>query len=633
MRLALFAVAAAACLALPPAAPAAPTWLTPVTLAPAPASAPAVAAGPAGDAAAVWTRDGQVEGRVRAPGAPFGDVQALGSGAVPDVAISDEGTAFAAWAQGGAVLVAVRPPGGAFGAAQPLGGDGGSGGVGEVRLVANARGDALVAYARGGAFAALRPAGGGFEAPVRLSTGEPCDLGAAIGAAGHAAVAWHDGSCAGAGAARVARRAPGGGFPASAESLDAASAVAPAVAGDGTTGVALERAGTVAVAVAPAGGTFAAPARVSADAEAADAPALAAGPAGELQAAWRSTAAGRGARVATALRPPGSGFSGPAAVSDEGAGAPQVGVGGDGSAVVTWLRDRGSDTTLEAARRAAGATGFGPSVPVSAAGGDVSSPDLAVDGDGNALAGYARGGAVVHTLDAAGPRFDGLQIRSAGFAREPYEFSVSPADAWSAVAGTSFDFGDGTTVAATTAVHAYDTPGPKTITVSASDSVGNVSRASRPFDAAPALDRTAPVISRLRLTPARFRVAGRPTAVAARRAPRGTRFRYTLSEPAQVTIFFERVVMGRKRGKSCRRTRSRRGRPCRIYAPVGLITRQHPVAGAVSVRFSGRIVASNGPIRVIDTRFARGRYRATAAAADASRNVSKPVSTAFSVVR
>ena len=106
--------------------------------------------------------------------------------------------------------VAIRPPGGAF-ATQALA-DAGTGDVGLIRMAVNPRGDALVAYARAGAVASLRPAGGTFETPARLTATEPCDLHAALGAGGRAAVAWHDGSCAGAGPVRVARRAFGDAF-------------------------------------------------------------------------------------------------------------------------------------------------------------------------------------------------------------------------------------------------------------------------------------------------------------------------------------------------------------------------------------------------------------------------------------
>jgi len=90
--------------------------------------------------------------------------------------------------------------------------------------------------------------------------------------------------------------------------------------------------------------------------------------------------------------------------------------------------------------------------------------------------------------------------------------------------------------------------------------------------------------------------------------------------------------MGRKRGRVCIRG-NRRGKKCRVYEPVGLITRSHPVAGPVSVAFSGRIVGRNGPLRVVDVYLKPGRYRATIVAADATRNISKPVQLAFTVLR
>jgi hypothetical protein len=53
----------------------------------------------------------------------------------------------------------------------------------------------------------------------------------------------------------------------------------------------------------------------------------------------------------------------------------------------------------------------------------------------------------------------------------------------------------------------------------------------------------------------------------------------------------------------------------------------------VSVGFSGRIVGRNGPLRVVDVVLVPGRYRATIVAADATRNISKPVQLAFTILR
>ena len=253
------------------------------------------------------------------------------------------------------------------------------------------------------------------------------------------------------------------------------------------------------------------------------------------------------------------------------------------------------------------------------AGGDASAPVIGADGDGNAFAAYVHDSALTGVaLDAAGPRLTDIQIRPVGFAKEPYPFSFAPVDAWSAVASTAIDFGDGSSGSGTSATHAYAFPGPKTVTVTATDTVGNATQASRVFEAATALDRTAPVITKLRMDTARFRAGGRPTAVSA--AASGTRFRYTLSEPAQAVMFFERVLIGRKRGRGgCRREGPRKGRKCRVFAPAGLITRRHPIAGPVSVRFNGRIAAANGTVRLVDVTFKPGRYRASLIAADAAR--------------
>jgi hypothetical protein len=289
---------------------------------------------------------------------------------------------------------------------------------------------------------------------------------------------------------------------------------------------------------------------------------------------------------------------------------------------------------VETARRGPGAPDFDPSLPTSLAGADAGTPDLFSDTEGNVAAGYQRAGLpVAHVLDGAGPRLLGIEIRTAGFAKDPYSFSFSPSDAWSAVASSAFDFGDGTSAPGPTATHAFPEPAMRrTVTVSATDTAGNVSRAQRPFDVQPALDRTPPVITGLRMDSRRFRISGKETAIAAA-VRRGTRFRYTLSEPAQVVVYLERALGGRRQGRRCVRSRKGlRGRRCTLYEPAGLITRAHTTGGAVSLGFTGRLVARNGPLKISDTRLKRGRYRATFVAADALRNVSKPVKTTFTIL-
>jgi hypothetical protein len=75
---------------------------------------------------------------------------------------------------------------------------------------------------------------------------------------------------------------------------------------------------------------------------------------------------------------------------------------------------------------------------------------------------------------------------------------------------------------------------------------------------------------------------------------RGTRFRYTLSEPARVTITIERVLPGRVRRSGTRRTcvkptaRNRRARRCKRYKRVTALVADER-AGRQSTAFTGRV--------------------------------------------
>jgi hypothetical protein len=118
-------------------------------------------------------------------------------------------------------------------------------------------------------------------------------------------------------------------------------------------------------------------------------------------------------------------------------------------------------------------------------------------------------------------------------------------------------------------------------------------------------DALAPTLS-ASLTNRRFRVARRGTPLAARRAPRGTRFRYRLSEPAKLAIAIEKC----------------RTRRCTRYRRRGALTRTGQT-GANSVRFSGRLGRKA---------LKPGRYRARLRATDAAGNASQRRTLTFTVV-
>jgi hypothetical protein len=122
----------------------------------------------------------------------------------------------------------------------------------------------------------------------------------------------------------------------------------------------------------------------------------------------------------------------------------------------------------------------------------------------------------------------------------------------------------------------------------------------------PAPDTRAPLVSRFRAAPSVFVVPRTRTPLAARLA-RGTRFRFTLSEPARVKLKIQRAVSGR-------RTR---------YRTRGALFRSAK-RGPNVVRFGGRL--GKRALR-------QGRYRVRITATDAAGNRSVPRTARFRIAR
>jgi len=110
-----------------------------------------------------------------------------------------------------------------------------------------------------------------------------------------------------------------------------------------------------------------------------------------------------------------------------------------------------------------------------------------------------------------------------------------------------------------------------------------------------------------------------------RKVKRGTRFRYTLSEPARVSIAIERALKGRKRGKRCVKPtrKNRKARRCTRYKRVSTL-RGNKKAGKQTTPFTGRVKG-----RALK----RGRYRARLTATDAQGAKSKERRLSFRIVR
>ncbi len=144
-------------------------------------------------------------------------------------------------------------------------------------------------------------------------------------------------------------------------------------------------------------------------------------------------------------------------------------------------------------------------------------------------------------------------------------------------------------------------------------------------------DATAPVIKGLSLSNRVFRVQ-QPAAASQRRrrAPKGTKIRFRLSERALVLFTVERRVHGRRVGSRCRRlTRRNRGRPsCARFQRVGRFQRAGAAAGVNRVPFSGRLRMGSRPIALPPA-----RYRLNLAAEDLRGNRSKTSRIGFRIVR
>jgi hypothetical protein len=141
----------------------------------------------------------------------------------------------------------------------------------------------------------------------------------------------------------------------------------------------------------------------------------------------------------------------------------------------------------------------------------------------------------------------------------------------------------------------------------------------------PGDDKTAPLFEgSVTVSNPVFRI-GTPQAARRRPAPRGTRFRYTLSEAATVRIAIERRARGRRVGRRCRppSRRLRKRRRCTRWLGRGALE-VPAVAGPNSTPFSGRIGRRA---------LAPARYRGRLVATDAVGNRSVERRVSFRIVR
>ncbi len=282
------------------------------------------------------------------------------------------------------------------------------------RVAMDAAGDSVVVWQRynGRHYvvqAATRPAGGAFSAAVDLSaSGQAAELPrVAIDAAGDAVAVWRRSN----GRHFIVQatvRAAGGGFGAPVDlSAPGQNAQTPQVALDpaGDAVVVWRRSNgrhlIVQAALRPASGSFGAPVDVSAPGHDAYDPQVAADAAGEAVAVWRQLN-GRHFIVQAALRPAGGSFGSPVNLSaaGENASSPQVAVDAAGDAVAVWHRSNGRNSIVQAVLRPVGGS-FGIPVDLSERGRDALNPQVAMDPAGDAVAVWQRSNGSNYIVQAA----------------------------------------------------------------------------------------------------------------------------------------------------------------------------------------------------------------------------------------
>lgn len=488
-------------LVLPSAPASASGWLAPVTLSDAGqhADEPQVAVDADGDAVAVWLRSDGSHARIQAATRPAGGawttpvtLSDAGQNADdPQVAVDTDGDAVAIWRRSDGtnirVQAAARPAGGAWTAPTTISAAGPD--TYDAGVAVDPDGDAVAVWTQSDGSnirvqAATRPAGGAWTAPDTLSTAGRDATAPQVGvdADGDAVAVWRrsDGSNV---RAQAATRPAGGTWAAPDTISDAgqtASEPQVAVGADGTA-TAAWRANDggdqyVKAATRPAGGAWTTPATLSNPAQTADRPQVAVDATGDTTAVWRQTGGGY-YRVTAATRPAGGSWSAADTLSDAGQHAylPQVAVDPDGDATAVWHRTDGSHNRVQAATRPAGGAWATP-VMLSAAGQHASGQQIAVDAGGDATAVWHRSDGTntrvqSAVFDATAPSVSATLPTTASTG-EPVAFSASISDTWSAVSA-SWTFGDGASSSATSTNHTYAAPGTYTVTVTATDAVGN----------------------------------------------------------------------------------------------------------------------------------------------------------------
>jgi hypothetical protein len=581
-------------------------WLTPtdISVAGQTASAPRVAIDPQGVATAVWARSNATNTIIQAAQraangvwqAPV-DISATGKDASdPQIAIDGQGNAVAIWQRPNAansiiVQAAVRPAGGAWQAPTDLSVTGRD--AVAPRLAVDAQGTAIAVWQRLDTAnvviqAAVRPAGGAWQAPTNLSaSGHDASAPAiAVNPQGAAVAVWQRSNGTNAiiqGAARPA----GGTWQAPAD-LSAAGqdAVTPQVAVD-PTGAAVavwDRQAIVETATRTAAGAWQPPLDLSTGCKIPTTPQVAASAQGAAVAIW-SCLVGSSPSVQSSFRASGGSWEAPTTLAAGGSAvAPEAAFDPLGDVLAIW--SAAVRAVLQVSARPAGAA-WQPAAYLTADGQNTSTPQLAIDSHGDAVAVWRR--IVNSQFVAQGATYEAPSAQEPGSPGTPIVLSPGqPVATWNPPGSNP---AQSVPVGATTP----PPPGPPAAAIAA--------------------------VRSLRVSRGAFRPPRSGPSIAAATAPKstGTRVSYVLNTAASVRFTVVRIAAGRTVSRHCVKStaHNRKGKPCLLLTAVhGQFTRSRP-AGSDSFTFRGRLsgrALATGQYRLVATPTTGGRAGVPSAA-------------------
>ena len=291
----------------------------------------------------------------------------------------------------------------------------------------------------------------------------------------------------------------------------------------------------------------------------------------------------------------------------------------DGNALI--LPDRIPDSEgqlvqIQASHRAPGGS-FGPIEDVSGVqdgGGGSNNAAVAIGPDGTELSvwlvtdpdGTLNDRIHLSERDATPPQFTAVTVPSTVAVGVALRLTASATDRLTGPASIRWDFGDGSRATGNAVIHAFGSPGVRTITVTATDMAGNIVTQTRTV----VVHATAvppPAVSHVAFSPVRFKVARGSTASVAA-APRPRRGRTSSGSTLSLTLNVRATIV-----VDVRRGKRRIGELVRLSVP----------AGRRRLVFTGRLDGQA---------LAPGRYAATVTAVDAARRRSRQVNASFTIV-